>query len=211
MEKAPAYSGTVVALHVNTGVTDRSGSLVPKAIEFIEAGASGLSQYREEIHERRNRSRKEFMSIGDPLAESPVANRRTWSGASIEDHTYISRKLGVPVLTSDTGLNLVVEGIPHFSILPAESQLFFPERQGTQARLTVCGPNHPCAYPGLRVAERERRPQLAAAYQQVANARYGVIGLVGSPGRIEVGDRVELILPKYMYSKEMLSRLLRTR
>ena len=121
-----------------------------------------------------------------------IANYRQLSLVSQEELAEVAARLGLPVIKPEwLGANLLVSGIPEFTLLPAMTRLFFP---GDLA-LALAGENQPCIHPGNLIQEAfPDRPGLAARFVQEAIRRRGVVGWVERPGSVRVGDKIRLAL-----------------
>ena len=121
-------------------------------------------------------------------------NERQWSGVSVEELAYISKRLELTeTLSPETlGANLCIEGIPEFSLLPKGTSLWFP----SGAVLQVEEYNPPCGDMGVQIALKysthSGEPLTGQTWLRPAAGRRGVVGVVDVPGQIRVGDEVEV-------------------
>ncbi len=91
--------------------------------------------------------------------------------------------------------NLIISGVPNFSKLAPTSRIVGQKRGGSQAILAVWGENGPCHVIGERLADLyKKEPGIGKKVITEAEGKRGVMGLVYSAGRIEVGDEV-LVYP----------------
>lgn len=128
------------------------------------------------------------------LAKGDIAfNWRSWTGLSQEELMEVEQALGCSIPQGCLLENIVVSGIPNFSKLPPTSRLVFPKR-GTQAVLAVWEENGPCHVVGKRLADHYGEPELQKRLIAGAQNRRGVMGLVLTVGRVEVGDTI-LVYP----------------
>ena len=89
------------------------------------------------------------------------------------------------------GANLLIEGVPMLSMLPAGTMMFF--RGGVT--LKVDAQNGPCAIAGRAIAENAGMPdhkEGALLFPKVAKRRRGVVAWVEKPGRIASGEEVSV-------------------
>lgn len=98
------------------------------------------------------------------------------------------------------GGNLLIDGIPSLSMLPASTLLFF---EGG-VTLKVDFQNGPCKYSGAAIADhypRRDHTSLALDFVPAARRRRGLLAWVEKPGRIAVGETVRAQIPEqWIYS-----------
>lgn len=92
------------------------------------------------------------------------------------------------------GANIVVAGIPHFSLLPPGTRLVFAE-----ATIVVEAPNAPCRIAGKAIA-RHLTPGAAPGgldltFPEKAKGLRGVVASVERPGTIRAGEPVTVKVP----------------
>lgn len=124
-----------------------------------------------------------------------IGNSRQVSIVSVEELTAMAAALGVPRIEAAwIGANLVIEGVPHLSKLPATIRFFFPE----EATLLITAENHPCIFPGKQLQARyPDLPGLARAFPKHARGMRGLVAWVERPGMIHTGDAVRIEDPGY--------------
>lgn len=122
-----------------------------------------------------------------------VFNWRTWTGLSAEELGEVERSLGLSIPRGTLLENIVFSGISDFSKLAPTTRLIFPKRS-EQVILAVWEENGPCKGVGQRLAEYYGEPDLCRRLIAEAQGKRGVMGLVLSPGVVEVGDEV-LVYP----------------
>jgi hypothetical protein len=127
-----------------------------------------------------------------------VFNWRSWTGLSLEEVGQVEAALGVSIPEGCLLENIVVEGIPTFSLLPPATRLVFPARAGAvsrrQAILAVWEENGPCSGVGSRLAQHYSRPELNSRFVAAARQKRGVTGFVLAAGTVRRGDEV-LVYP----------------
>lgn len=128
-----------------------------------------------------------------------VLNWRSWTGLSREELHEIELALGVKIPPGCLLENIIVSGIPSFSKLKPTTRLVFPEKTSpfgnTQVVLAVWEENGPCAIVGKRLEEHHEQEGLKTRFVTAAQGKRGVMGIVLSPGNIEVGDSVLVYTP----------------
>jgi hypothetical protein len=121
-------------------------------------------------------------------------NERQWSGVSVEELAYITQRLELtePLSPETLGANLCMQGIPEFSLLPKGTTLWFP----SGAVLLVEEYNPPCADMGAQIASkyssRSGQALTDKNWLRPAAGRRGLVGVIDVPGKIRVGDEVEV-------------------
>ena len=125
----------------------------------------------------------------------PVFNWRTWTALAREEIIQFEESLGVTIPQGCLLENLTLTGIPNLSKLPPTSRLVFPVRDGQQTILAVWEENSPCHLVGQRLADHYGDPDLKKRLIAEAQDKRGVMGLVLSEGRVEVGDEVQVFPP----------------
>ena len=119
-----------------------------------------------------------------------IRNTRQISLISAEDLTTIAKNMGVASLQPEwLGANLVISGIPNFTLLPPSSRLIFS--QGTS--LVVDMENEPCRYPGDVI--EKHYPGYGNLFVKSAINFRGVTAWVERGGSISEGDSVSLHIP----------------
>jgi hypothetical protein len=123
-----------------------------------------------------------------------MRNERQISLLSPDELAIIAARLGVSEVKPEwIGGNLVVEGIPHFSMLPAGTRLFFDGG----AVVVVDGQNAPCRYAGRAIAQHvPDRPDIELAFAKVARRQRGLVGWVERPGSVSPGAGVSARVPE---------------
>lgn len=137
--------------------------------------------------------------VRDPieLRGSEILNDRMWSGISTEELQRLCSPLNIPhIKPIHLRPNIVFEGIPDLSNLPAGTKLVFP-RTGTILRIDA--QNMPCSNPAKNILADY--PELdyevfKEFFKVYAIGLRGVVGSIYKPGQLAVGDPVRIELPK---------------
>lgn len=121
---------------------------------------------------------------------TPIRNTRQVSLVSEEELAQVAAELGLPELRPEwVGANLLVSGIPAFSLLPAITRLFF---SGGAVLLTT-GENLPCSGMGRDLQKLfPDVPGLAEGFPRSALHRRGLVAVVEHPGLICQGDEIQI-------------------
>jgi len=122
-----------------------------------------------------------------------VRNDRQVTIVSQEELAQVADALGVPAVRPEwLGANLCFSGMGGLSALPKGTQLGFPGG----VVLLVEAQNRPCTVAGGAIeAACPDRPGLATAFVKAALERRGLTASVRQPGRISVGDAVDVSPP----------------
>jgi hypothetical protein len=119
-----------------------------------------------------------------------IRNTRQISIISVEDMAIVSDTMGIAKLEPEwLGANLLVSGIPEFSMIPPSSRLIFE----SGASLVVDMENGPCQYPG-KIIERYH-PGKGSLFAKAAFGRRGVTAWVECEGHINTGDAINVHIP----------------
>jgi hypothetical protein len=125
-----------------------------------------------------------------------MRNERQLSIVAPDELALVAKGMGLAeVKPGWIGANLLIDGVPRLSMLPAGTKLFF--KGGVT--LKVDGQNHPCRLAGRSIAEHARMAdQEAGALQFVKAAKRlrGLVAWVEKPGRIETGEEVSVRVPE---------------
>ncbi|WP_439124143.1 MOSC domain-containing protein [Marivita sp.] len=119
-----------------------------------------------------------------------IANVRQLSVLSSEELAVIASEMGLDALDPIwLGATLVIEGIPDFTLVPPSSRLQAPDG----ATLIIDMENRPCHLPAREI--ETRHPGKGKAFKTAAQNRRGVTAWVERPGRIALGEPLQLHVP----------------
>ena len=93
------------------------------------------------------------------------------------------------------GANLLIEGVPHLSMLPAGSLLFL--KGGVTIKIDA--QNKPCRIAGQSIAEHVRaddRDATALLFPKVAKRLRGLVAWVEKPGIVRAGEEISVRVPE---------------
>ncbi|MCY4184767.1 MAG: MOSC domain-containing protein [Rhodobacteraceae bacterium] len=167
-------------------VTDRQESIMSKPAQNGKLDFGGLvgdSHYGE--------TRPACVRVEELYPENtPIRNVRQISVVSREELDLIARDMVLDkVDPALVGANMVIEGIPDFTLLPPSSRLQFP----SGATITIDMINLPCNYPAREI---ERIfPGKGKYFKEAACERRGVTAWVEREGDISIGDSVICFVP----------------
>jgi MOSC domain-containing protein YiiM len=119
-----------------------------------------------------------------------ILNSRQVSIVSVEDMAEVAVRLGIPNVKPEwVGANLLLSGIPDFTLLPPSTRMMF----SSGAVLIIDIENAPCKYPA-EIIERHH-PGHGTSFPKVAVHKRGVVARVEKAGLIRKGDTIGLYLP----------------
>lgn len=122
-----------------------------------------------------------------------IRNERQVSLVAEEELAAIAAQLGLPAIDAAwLGANLLVAGVPAFTLLPPGTRLTF----AGGATLRVSGENQPCTGPGKVIQQHHPdQPGVGARFPKAALHRRGVVAVVERPGVIAAGATFTAQLP----------------
>ncbi len=120
----------------------------------------------------------------------PIRNVRQMTIVSEEELGHVAGELGVPEIKAEwIGANMVVTGIPDFTLLPPSTRLQF----SSGATLVVDMENLPCSQ--IAAVVGRHYPDAQFKLVAVATHKRGVTAWVEREGKIAVGDSIILVIP----------------
>ena len=125
-----------------------------------------------------------------------IRNTRQISILSREELAEVAERLDIPDIRPEwVGANMVLRGIPDFTLIPPSSRLIFENG----VSLTVDTENAPCKYPAEMI--EAAHPGHGKAFPAKARSKRGVTAWVERIGSLSVGDVCRLhIPPKRVYA-----------
>ncbi|MFZ5965283.1 MOSC domain-containing protein [Thalassococcus sp. BH17M4-6] len=119
-----------------------------------------------------------------------IRNVRQLAIASVEEMADIAARMGLDKIAPEwLGASMVIEGLPDFSHLPPSSRLQGPDG----VMLTVDIQNRPCQLPAREI--ERAHPGHGKHFKPAAQGRRGVTAWVERPGRLAVGDSLQVHIP----------------
>jgi len=136
-------------------------------------------------------TRKSCVRYKDQYPEgADVRNTRQLSIVSVEELEIIAERLGVPSIEPEwLGANLLVSGIPSFTLIPPNTRLLLPSGAGICIDLE----NKPCQFPAQLI--NEVYPGKGTRFPSKGGRLRGVTGWVEREGAIAVGDVIDVHIP----------------
>jgi hypothetical protein len=167
------------------------GDFQTEPVPELALGFDGISDDFHAGGTRRSGSREPWYTRG-----TEIRNERQLSIVALDELAVVAERMGIAELKPEwIGANLVIEGLPSLSMLPAGTLLFF---EGG-VTLKVDGQNKPCRYAGQAIAERaamEDRDAGALAFPKSAKRLRGLVAWVEKPGKIAAGEEISVRVPE---------------
>ena len=161
------------------------------AVDGLDLGYDGIAGDFHAGITRRSGGREPWYPRG-----TEMRNERQLSIVAPDELARVAGNMRLAELRPEwIGANLLLDGIPHLSMLPAGTMIFF--KGG--ATLKVDAQNGPCRIAGAVVAERAGmtdRMAGALAFVKAAKRLRGIVAWVEKPGRIAVGEAVSVRIPE---------------
>ena len=161
------------------------------AVEHLELGFEGIAG---DIHAgvtRRSGGREPWYGRG-----TEMRNERQLSIVASDEMALVAGRMGIAEIRPEwIGANLVIDGVPHLSMLPAGTMLFV----AGGVTIKVDAQNGPCRIAGRAVAENAGMGDVEAGallFPKVAKRLRGVVAWVEKPGVVKTGAAVSVRIPE---------------
>ena len=159
--------------------------------EALDLGFEGIAGDFHAGTTRRSGGREPWYGRG-----TEMRNERQVSIVASDELRLIAAGMKLAEVKPDwIGANLVIDGVPRLSMLPAGTLMFF----AGGVTLKVDGQNHPCRLAGRAVAENARMADHEAGalmFPKAAKRLRGLVAWVEKPGRIARGEAVSVRIPE---------------
>jgi hypothetical protein len=167
------------------------GDFQTEPVEELMLGFDGIERDFHAGQTRRSGSREPWYPRG-----TEIRNERQLSIVAADELAAVAERMGLTELKPEwIGANLVIEGLPKLSMLPAGTLLFF--KGG--ATLKIDGQNKPCRFAGRSIAGNAGMADVEAgalAFPQSAKRLRGLVGWVEKPGRVVPGEEISVRVPE---------------
>ncbi len=161
------------------------------AVPALELSFDGIAGDYHAGFTRRSGGREPWYPRG-----TEMRNERQLSIVAPDELAAVAQRMGLAEIRPEwIGANLSLDGVPHLSMLPAGTLLFF----AGGVTLKVDGQNKPCRIAGRLVAERAGMADLdagALAFPKSAQRLRGIVAWVEKPGRIAADEPVSVRIPE---------------
>jgi hypothetical protein len=167
------------------------GDFQTEPVGELVLGFDGIERDFHAGQTRRSGSREPWYPRG-----TEIRNERQLSIVAADELAAVAERMGLTELKPEwIGANLVIEGLPKLSMLPAGTLLFF--KGG--ATLKIDGQNKPCRFAGRSIAENAGMADVEAGallFPQSAKRLRGLVGWVEKPGRVMPGEEISVRVPE---------------
>lgn len=168
-----------------------AGRFETQAVEALELTFEGIAGDFHSGPTRRSGGREPWYPRG-----TEIRNERQLSIVAPDELAQVARGMELAEVRPEwIGANLLIEGVPMLSMLPAGTMMFF--KGGVT--LKVDAQNGPCAIAGRAIAENAGMAdhrEGALLFPKVAKRRRGIVAWVEKPGRIVAGEDVSVRVPE---------------
>jgi len=154
-----------------------------RAVDELRLGFDGIT--------RRSGGREPWYPRG-----TEMRNERQLSVVAADELAIVAGRMGVAEIKPEwIGANLLIEGLPHLSMLPSGTLLFF--KGGVTIK--VDAQNGPCRIAGRSVAENAGMADHEAGallFPKAAKRLRGLVAWVEKTGRITAGEEISVRVPE---------------
>ncbi len=166
---------------------DSETNIASVAVQAVDVGWEGFAG---DCHSGLTRPSCVRVRAQYPQKGTEIRNTRQISILSEEELAEVAARLEIPAIKPEwVGANMILQGIPDFTLLPPASRLMF----SGGACLTIDTENAPCRYPAEKI--EEEHPGHGKAFPLKAKQKRGVTAWVEKPGHIAVGETCRLHVP----------------
>lgn len=162
-----------------------------EAAEALRLGLDGIMGDFHAGFTRRSGGREPWYPRG-----TEIRNERQISLIAPDEMAEIARRMGIAEVRPEwIGANLLIEGVPRLSMLPAGTLMFF---EGG-VTLKVDGQNGPCRLSGRSIAEQAGMADIEAGallFPKVAKRLRGLVAWVEKPGVVHADEAISIRVPE---------------
>ncbi|MER9054570.1 MOSC domain-containing protein [Mesorhizobium sp. M0213] len=162
-----------------------------RAVDTLQLGFDGIDGDFHAGTTRRSGGREPWYPRG-----TEMRNERQLSIVAADELAIVAERMGIAEIKPEwIGANLVIEGLPHLSMLPSGTLLFF--KGG--ATVKVDAQNGPCRIAGRSVAEYAGMADVEAGallFPKAAKRLRGLVAWVEKPGTITAGEEISVRVPE---------------
>ena len=188
IEILPGRKLTATVAGTYTALKD---DFVTQAVNGLDLSFEGIAGDFHAGHTRRSGGREPWYPRG-----TEMRNERQLSILAPDELAEIARRMEIAEVRPEwIGANLVLDGVPRLSMLPAGTMLFF--KGGVT--LKVDGQNGPCRLSGRSIARHVDAVDPDACslqFPKVARRLRGLVAWVEKPGRVARGEEVSVRVPE---------------
>lgn len=189
--EAEILPGRKLAARVAGVYSAQFDHFVTRPVEGLPLGFEGIEGDFHAGHTRRSGGREPWYPRG-----TEMRNERQLSIVAPDELATIAERMGLAEIKPEwIGANLLLDGVPMLSMLPAGTMLFF--KGGVTIK--VDGQNAPCRIAGRAIAEHAGMADHDAGsllFPKVARRLRGLVAWVEKPGVIAAGEEVSVRVPE---------------
>lgn len=188
---ADIMPGRKLAARVAALYVASSDDFQTRAVGELRLGFDGIPGDFHAGPTRRSGGREPWYPRG-----TEIRNERQVSIVAADELAIVAERMDIDEIKPEwIGANLLIEGVPHLSMLPAGTLLFF--KGGVTIK--VDGQNGPCRLSGRAVAENAGMADVEAGallFPKAAKRLRGIVAWVEKPGTIRVGEEISVRVPE---------------
>ncbi|MFB9978571.1 MOSC domain-containing protein [Mesorhizobium kowhaii] len=159
--------------------------------DALRLGFDGISGDFHAGATRRSGGREPWYPRG-----TEMRNERQLSVVAADELAIVAERMGLAEIKPEwIGANLLIEGVPHLSMLPAGTLLFFKDG----VTIKVDAQNGPCRLAGRSIAEHAGMADVEAGallFPKSAKRLRGLVAWVEKPGTIKAGEEISVRVPE---------------
>ncbi len=160
-------------------------------VDELRLGFDGISGDFHAGSTRRSGGREPWYPRG-----TEMRNERQLSVVAADELAVVAERMGLAEIKPEwIGANLLIEGVPRLSMLPAGTLLFF--KGGVTIK--VDAQNGPCRISGRSIAENAGMADVEAGallFPKAAKRLRGLVAWVEKPGTIRAGEEISVRVPE---------------
>ncbi|WP_442583037.1 MOSC domain-containing protein [Mesorhizobium sp. ASY16-5R] len=183
---AKKISGRIAGLYL--AATDHFETAV---VDSLPLGFDGIPGDFHAGGTRRSGSREPWYPRG-----TEIRNERQLSIVAPDELALVARRMELPEIRPEwIGANILLDGVPHLSMLPSGTLLFF--KGGVTIKIDA--QNGPCRYAGRQVALRAGMADEDAGsllFPKAAKRLRGLVAWVEKPGTLTMDEEVSVRVPE---------------
>jgi len=162
-----------------------------RPVEELRLGFDGISGDFHAGATRRSGGREPWYPRG-----TEMRNERQLSIVAADELAIVAERMGLVQIKPEwIGANLLIEGVPNLSMLPAGTLLFF--KGGVTIK--VDAQNGPCRIAGRSIAQNAGMADIEAGallFPKSAKRLRGLVAWVEKPGTITAGEEISVRVPE---------------
>ena len=183
--------GRKLAAKVSALYVAPSDHFETRPVEELRLGFDGISSDFHAGATRRSGGREPWYPRG-----TEMRNERQLSIVAADELAIVAERMGLVQIKPEwIGANLLIEGVPNLSMLPAGTLLFF--KGGVTIK--VDAQNGPCRIAGRSIAQNAGMADIEAGallFPKSAKRLRGLVAWVEKPGTIKAGEEISVRVPE---------------